>query len=73
MLFFNTAATHATIPSASRSVVNLHAVFASLPVETFNNLHPLPDLAPGTDGHYSAFEKIYGTQTTEQHRPSLQA
>lgn len=44
-----------------------------MPVETFNNLHPLPDPVPGTDGHYSAFEKIYGTQTTEQHRPSLKA
>lgn len=44
-----------------------------MPVETFNNLHPLPDPVPGTDGHYLAFEKIYGTQTTEQHRPSLKA
>ena len=44
-----------------------------MPVETFNNLHPLPDPVPGTDEHYSTFEKIYGTQTTEQHRPSLEA
>ncbi|RHZ79314.1 hypothetical protein Glove_149g107 [Diversispora epigaea] len=37
----------------------------------FEQLHYLPDPVPGDDLHYKPFEKLYGIQTTEQHRPSL--
>ena len=39
--------------------------------EDFEQLHRLPDPVPGEDMHYKSFEDLYGTQTTEDHRPSL--
>ena len=42
-----------------------------LPQEAFNDLHMLPDPVPGDDGHYQPFERVYGTATSEEHRPSL--
>jgi hypothetical protein len=39
--------------------------------EDFEQLHHLPDPVPGEDLHYKSFEELYGTQTTEDHRPSL--
>lgn len=52
--------------------------------EKFHTLHFLPDpvpdqthsdptAAPGEDLHYKCFEDIYGTVTTEDHRPSKNA
>jgi len=38
---------------------------------TFKGLNFLPDPVPGIDGHYKAFEDVYGSTTTEEHRPSL--
>ena len=43
-----------------------------MPMEKFNKIHHLPDPLPGSDGHYSAFSDVFGTATSEQHRPSLQ-
>ncbi len=42
------------------------------PRESFDVLNFLPDPIPGKDGHYCPFTKVYGTTTTERHRPSLQ-
>ena len=39
--------------------------------EDFEQLHHLPDPVPGEDMHYKSFEDLYGTQTTEVHRPSI--
>ncbi len=39
--------------------------------EDFEQLHHLPDPVPGEDLHYKSFEELYGTQTMEDHRPSL--
>ncbi|EXX66121.1 hypothetical protein RirG_126910 [Rhizophagus irregularis DAOM 197198w] len=39
--------------------------------EDFEQLHHLPDPVPGEDLHYISFEKLYGTPTTEDHRPSF--
>ena len=39
--------------------------------EQFDSLHHLPDPVPDGD-HYKKFENLYGSTTTEQHRPSLQ-
>ncbi len=36
----------------------------------FDSLKPFPDPMPGSDGHFMAFEEVYGTETTEKHRPS---
>ena len=36
----------------------------------FSKLHMLPDPVPGEDEHYLPFENMYGTPTTEVHRPS---
>ena len=36
----------------------------------FSKIHMLPDPVPGEDEHYLQFENIYGTSTTEVHRPS---
>lgn len=44
-----------------------------MPQETFNKLSYLPDPVPGEDGHYRPFTEVFGTATTEEHRPSLQA
>ncbi|CAG8633361.1 11116_t:CDS:2 [Ambispora leptoticha] len=41
--------------------------------EEFEQLHCLPDPIPGDDLHYKSFEEIYGTRTTENHRPSLES
>ncbi|CAG8853289.1 40035_t:CDS:1, partial [Gigaspora margarita] len=37
----------------------------------FELLKQLPDPIPGNDLHYKSFEELYGTTTTEEHRPSL--
>ena len=42
-----------------------------LPPEVFGSLHMLPDPVPGDDGHYLPFDSVYGTTTSEKHRPSL--
>ena len=42
-----------------------------LPPNVFSTLHHLPDPTP-KDGHYKSFDELYGTPTTETHRPSLQ-
>ena len=39
--------------------------------EDFEQLHRLPDSIPDEDLHYKSFEELYGTQTTEDHRPSF--
>ena len=39
----------------------------------FNTLHFLPSPVPADDGHYHPFEQVYGSKTTEEHRPSLKA
>lgn len=41
-----------------------------LPREIFEQLKPFPDTMPGSDGHFMAFEDMYGSDTTEKHRPS---
>ena len=41
-------------------------------IETFDKLSYLPDSVPGEDGHYRPFSEVYGTPTTEEHRPSPQ-
>ena len=43
-----------------------------MPMDTFKKLHHLPDPVPGTDGHYRPFSEVFGTHTTEEHRPSFQ-
>ena len=42
-----------------------------LPKNVFDSLHHLPNPMPDGD-HYQEFEHLYGNDTTEQHRPSLQ-
>ena len=42
-----------------------------MPMDIFRNIHHLPDPIPGEEGHYAPFEDVYGTPTTEKHRPSL--
>ena len=43
-----------------------------LPVDIFDTLHHLPDPVPDSTGeHYKDFDDIYGSNTTEKHRPSL--
>jgi len=39
--------------------------------ETFSKLHYLPDPVPREDDHYKSFDELFGTDTTEVHRPSL--
>ena len=39
----------------------------------FEKLSYLPDPIPGEDGHYQRFSTVYGTSTSEEHRPSLQS
>ena len=40
-----------------------------LPPEIFSELFHLPDPVPASGDHYKPFEKVYGTNTTEKHRP----
>ena len=42
-----------------------------MPKDHFDKLTYLPDPVPGQEGHYRSFEDLYGTSTTEEHRPSL--
>ena len=37
----------------------------------FEKLKHLPHPTPGEDGHYIPFHDVFGTQTTEEHRPSF--
>ena len=39
--------------------------------EAFSKVHYLPDPVPGEDGHYKKFDEVFGTDTNENHRPSL--
>ncbi|GBC14058.2 hypothetical protein GLOIN_2v1767477 [Rhizophagus irregularis DAOM 181602=DAOM 197198] len=43
-----------------------------LPLHEFNNLNFLPDPIPSRDNtdHYMPFERVYGTETTEEYRPT---
>ncbi|CAB4446524.1 unnamed protein product [Rhizophagus irregularis] len=43
-----------------------------LPPHEFNNLNFLPDPIPSRDNtnHYMPFERVYGTETTEEYRPT---
>ena len=43
-----------------------------LPREVFDQISFLPDPVPQDDGHYKKFKDVFGTETTEDHRPSLQ-
>ena len=43
-----------------------------LPSEEFQKVKPLPDPVLKDDGHYKPFDEVYGVETTEEHRPSLQ-
>jgi hypothetical protein len=43
-----------------------------LPERVFSSLYTLPDPMPGEEGHYKQFTELYGTETNESHRPSLQ-
>ena len=42
-----------------------------LPSEIFGTLSFLPDPVPDDDHHYKKFDDLYGTSTSEEHRPSL--
>ena len=42
-----------------------------LPPEIFSQLFHLPDPVPASSDHYKPFEEVYGTHTTEKHRPSF--
>ena len=39
--------------------------------EIFKQLKPLPDPTPGIDNHYLSFSHVFGQNTSEEHRPSL--
>jgi hypothetical protein len=41
-----------------------------LPRDVFEKIKPFPDPIPGTDGHYLSFAEVYGSDTSEEHRPS---
>ena len=43
-----------------------------LPDDIFRGLMHLPDPTPCSDGHYKPFTEIFGKETSENHRPSLQ-
>ena len=43
-----------------------------LPPETFTKLQHFPDPIPKGDGYYKPFQDVLGTDTVEEHRPSLQ-
>ena len=36
-------------------------------------MHHLPDPHPSTDDHYKSFSEVFGTDTSEQYRPSMKA
>jgi len=42
-----------------------------MPVSKFESIKFLPDPIPDVDGHYKTFADVYGSTTTEEHRPSL--
>ena len=42
-------------------------------MDVFSTLHFLPDPIPDDDGHYKSLLDVYGQNTSEEHRPSLQA
>ena len=42
-----------------------------LPMDVFVTLQHLPLPTPGCDNHYKSFSEVYGTKTSEEHRPSL--
>ena len=42
-------------------------------MDVFSTLHFLPDLIPDDDGHYKSLLDVYMQNTSEEHRPSLQA
>ena len=44
-----------------------------LPPSEFEKLHHLPDPHPSTDDHYKSFSEVFGTDTSEQYRPSMKA
>ncbi len=44
-----------------------------LPIDVFKSLHHLPDPQPRGSDHYDDFESLYGTETSEVYRPSLQS
>ena len=41
--------------------------------EEFDRIKPFPNLMIKDDGHYKTFEEVYGTDTSEDCRPSKQA
>ena len=41
-----------------------------LPLNIFKTLHHIPHPTPGDDEHYLSFSEVFGTTTTEEHRPS---
>jgi hypothetical protein len=41
-----------------------------LPLDIFNKLSHLPHPTPGDDNHYAPFSEVFGTDTSEEHRPS---
>ena len=41
-----------------------------LPDDVFEKLSHLPDLLPGSEGHYKHFSEVFGSKTSEEHRPS---
>ena len=42
-----------------------------LPQYVFKALHHIPHPTPGNDGHYLPFSEVFGTNTSEEHRPSF--
>ena len=44
-----------------------------LPKEEFDKIKPFPNPMIKDDGHYKSFEEVYGTETSENCRPSKQA
>jgi len=42
-----------------------------LPSDVFQTISFIPDPVPGDEGHYKCFSDVYGTDTTEEHCPSL--
>ena len=41
-----------------------------LPPDVFKKLHHLPHPTPKDDDHYLPFSDVFGTETSEKHRPS---
>lgn len=39
--------------------------------EVFEQIKPFPDPVPGEEDHYVPFNEVYGSQTSEEHRPSM--